>query len=169
MIARLRAWLAAPKLAEELDFQLESAAQRNAVIDRLIADNLRATGRITELEEQVAGVEKRLSKEQLTTAALESEVAHLVRQNNVINLRADAAIAEAARVRADAEYVAAERCECGGDAELHWRRRAAAAEERARQDRANAVRLADEVERLRLRADEADRLVHIVEQLERAR
>lgn len=124
--------------------------------------------RIADLEEQLAATAKELSKEKMTSSALESEVGRLVRQNNVINLRADAAIAEAARIRANAEFVSAERCECGGDAELHWRRVAAAAEEQARRDRVNAVRMADRIELMQRRVDEAERLAHIAEQLERA-
>lgn len=148
MIARFRAWL-------------DRSGPTPAAIPLEVA--LTAV-----LQARVAELEKQLSTEQLITAALDAEIKRLVRQNNVINLRADAAIAEATRVRSDAQFVTAARCECGGDTELHWRRRAAAAEEQAQRDRANAVRMADEIERLRLIADEAERVVHIAEQLERA-
>lgn len=143
MIARIRAWVGARKqLNEEINFQLSKAAERDEVIARL---------------------EKLIADEKLISERLTGEVNRLVKQNNVINLRVDAAIAEATRLRADHAYVTAARCECGGDAELHWQQRAAAAERQAHQDRANAVRLADEVERLQLIADEAERLHRAIE------
>lgn len=136
MIARARAWLAGPG-----------------------ADVLAAR------DTRIAQLEKQLTKEQMHTAGLESDVKRLTTQTIELRQRADVAEAIAARLRADHAFVTAERCECGGDAELYWRQQAAAAEEQAARDRANAVRLADEVERLRLKADEAERLYHIVEQL----
>lgn len=143
MIARFRAWLGArEQLAAEITYQLAKAADLEAVIARL---------------------EKLLSDERLVSARLDADVKALVRQNNVINARVDTAVAEAARLRADHTYVAAERCECGGDAELHWRGKAVAAELQARQDRVNAIALADEVERLQLIADEAERLHRAIE------
>lgn len=148
MIARLRAWLDRPVPADVL-------AARDT--------------RIAQLEAKLAELQSMLSKEQMLNVGLASDVSRLTTQNIHLKQRAEEAEAMATRVRADAQFVQAARCECGGDPELYWRRQAAAAEEQARRDRANAVRMADEIERLQLRADEADRLVHIAEQLERAR
>ena len=138
MIARLRAWLAG------------SAADVLAARDTRIAQ-----------------LEGELSKEQMHTAGLEGDVKRLTTQTIALRQRAEVAESIAARLQADHTYVTAERCECGGDAELYWRQQTAAAEEQAARDRANAVQLADEVERLQLIADEAERLHHIVDQLER--
>jgi hypothetical protein len=137
------------------------------VIARLLAWLLR-TDELAAARAELRQVHKALSTEQMTSAHLDAEVKRLVRQNNVINLRADAAIAEATRVRADAEYVAAARCECGGDAELYWRTRAHEAERQARQDRANALRMADQVQYWRERYNAAEHQVHVAEQLGRA-
>lgn len=147
MIARVRAWVGARRqLNEEITHQLATVAEQDAVIGRL------------------SGM---LSTEQLTTAGLTSEVKELTRRVAELLHRAEAAEATVARLQADHTYVTAERCECGGDTELHWRTRAVAAEAQAGRDRANAIRLTDEVERLQLKVDEAERLEHIVEQLGR--
>lgn len=138
MTARFRAWLARPD-----------------------ADILAAR------DTRIAQLEGELSKERLFAAGLEGDVKRLTTQTIALRQRAEVAEGIAARLQADHTYVTAERCECGGDAELYWRQQAAAAEEQAARDRANAVRLADEVERLQLIADEAERLHHIVDQLER--
>lgn len=138
------------------------------MIARILAWLLR-TDELTAARAELRQVHKALSAEQMTTAGLTSEVKEQTRRNAELLLRAEAAEATVARLSADHAYVQAERCECGGDAELHWRRRAEAAEKQARLDRANAVRLANDVERLQLIADEAERLHHIVEQLERTR
>ncbi len=154
MIARFRAWLGARKqLNEEIDYQLETVAQLRAFLNRQ--------------EATIAELQQSLSKEQLLNVGLASDLNEQARQVAAAKLRAEIAEAEAARLRADHAFVAAERCECGGDAELHWRRRAAASEAQAQRDRANAAGMADEIERLQLKVDEAERLLHLV-QLERA-
>lgn len=123
MIARTRAWLGARKqLNEEIDFQVTKAAERDEVIARLT---------------------KLLAAEKFVSARLDAEVKRLVQQVNALGFRIDSAVAEADRLRAEATYVAAKRCECGGDAELHWRTRAVAAEAQAGRDRANALALTD--------------------------
>lgn len=52
---------------------------------------------------------------------------------------------------------AATECVCGGDAELHWRRKAAELETRALRDRANAVALTDRAVEMRLRLENLER------------
>ena len=128
---------------------------------------LRRTDELTAARAELQQLHKALSKEQLHTAGLSSDVSRLTKQNIALKQRADSFEAEAARLRADHTYVTAERCECGGDAELHWRKVAVTAEAQARQDRINAVAMADELERLRLKVDELERLERIAE-LERA-
>lgn len=141
MIARVRAWLD------------RSGPTSAAWPDDLALAVSRA--RIAELEQQ-------LSTEQMTTARLEAQLKLRTAEGRNLNNRLDNVLAELEQVRADHTFVAAERCECGGDTELYWRRRAVAAE----RDRANAIALTEEVARLRLIADEAERLHHIVEQIE---
>lgn len=126
------------------------------------------TDELTAARAELQQLHKALSKEQTIAAGLAADVSRLTKQTLVLRQRADDAEAIAARLQADHTFVTAERCECGGDAELFWRRRAAALEEQAARDRDNARRMADEMARLRLIADEAERLHHIVEQLERA-
>lgn len=157
MIARVRAWFG----------HTDRLAAARAEVRQLHRDLAAEQAHCTTQVARIADLEKTLSTEQMTMARLDAEVKRLVRQDNVINLRADSAIAEAARLRADHTYVAAERCECGGDAELYWRTRAHELEQQAVKDRANAIRLEGENERMQLRIDEADRIVHIAEQLER--
>lgn len=143
MIIRFRAWAASRRLlAEEVAFQLAKSADQEAVIARYGA---------------------MLTKEQMLTAGLTSDVARVTGQNIVLRHKADEAEAIAARLRADHTYVTAERCECGGDTELYWRRRAAASEAQAQRDRANAIRLTSDVERLQQIADEAERLHRVIE------
>ena len=113
--------------------------------------------------ERVAELEKQLSTEQMTTAQLNSQLKLQANATRIGNLRLESAVEELKKVRADAEFVAAERCECGGDTELYWRRRAHAAEQQAHRDRDNARRMVDEVTQLRLIADEAERLHHVIE------
>jgi hypothetical protein len=96
---------------------------------------------------RVAGLEKQLSDERFITARLSADVDRLTKANTVLTRQRDTAVADADRIRRDAVYTEATRCECGGDAELHWRRRAEAAEARSQRDRANAVRMADELAR----------------------
>jgi uncharacterized coiled-coil protein SlyX len=117
--------------------------------------------RITELE-------ARLSEEQLLTAHLNSQLQQRTREGRILNVRLDAAVEDLRQTRADAVYVAAERCECGGDTELYWRKRAVEAEKQAKQDRANALRLTDRIEYWRQRLDATERMAHIAEQLRRA-
>lgn len=167
MIARVLALVARPAELTAARVELrqvhKALAEQLAVNTHLAKLCAAADGRTANMEKKLAEVQQFLSKEQMLNVGLASEINRLVRQNNAINLRADAAIAEATRVRADAKYVTAERCECGGDAELFWRRQAAAAEKQALQDRVNAIALADEVARLRLIADEAERLHQVIE------
>lgn len=151
MIARIRALLA------------RSGPTPAAPSDVLAARDTR----IAQLEAKLAAVQRLLSKEQMLNVGLSSDVHRQAGQIAGLRLKLDVAEGEAARLRTDHTYVQAERCECGGDAELYWRRQTAAAEAQAGRDRANAVRLTDEVERLRLLVDEAERLHHIVEQIER--
>lgn len=148
MIARLRTWL-----------RSEALTAARAEIRQLHKDLAVEQAHCTKQVARIVELEQALSTEQMTTASVTSNVGELTKQLTTLKLRAEAAEAESARLRADTTYVQAERCECGGDAELHWRRVAVAALAQARRDRANAVRLTDELERV----------VHIAEQLERAR
>lgn len=149
MIARIRAFLGARRqLREEVDYQLSRVAEQDAVIGRL------------------SGM---LSAEQMTVAGLTTEAREATKRTAALLLRAETAEGEAARLRADHTYVTAERCECGGDAELHWRTRAVAAEKQAAQDRANAQRMTEQVAYWRQRVDTAEHHAHIAEQLGRAR
>lgn len=127
----------------------------------------RRTDELTAARAELQQLHKALSKEQMVTAGLQSDVSRLAKQTLVLRQRADDADAIAARLQADHTFVTAERCECGGDAELYWRRRAAELEQQAERDRANARRMADEMVLLRERLDEAERLAHIAEQLMR--
>lgn len=115
----------------------------------------RRTDELTAARAELQQLHKALSKEQTIAAGLAADVSRLTKQNITLRQRADDADAIAARLQADHTFVTAERCECGGDAELFWRRRAADLEQQAERDRANAVRLTDELERL----------THIAEQL----
>lgn len=132
------------------------------MIGRILA-LLARTDELTAARAELRQIHKALSSEQLTTAQLNSRLEQRKRENRILNVRLDTAIEDLRQTRADAEYVAAERCECGGDAELHWRKRTVAAEKQALQDRVNAIALADEVARLQLIADEAERLHHVIE------
>lgn len=104
------------------------------------ADNRSELGAVTDQLEaaqaEIARLGKALSDESFIALRLDAEVTRLVRQNNVLNARVDAAIAENARQAGPVELTA---CVCGGDAELHLRRQIVAAEQRALRDRANAV------------------------------
>lgn len=124
---------------------------------------LRHTDELAAARAELRQVHKALGKEQLLTAGLTSDINEQARQLAAARLQAEAAEAQASRLRADKSYVTAERCECGGDAELYWRRQAETAERQARLDRANAVRLADDVERLQQVAEEAERLQRAIE------
>jgi hypothetical protein len=117
--------------------------------------------------DRVADLEAKLAKERMLSAGLTSDVGQLTGQVIALRLKLDIAEGEAARLRTDHAYVQAERCECGGDAELHWRTRALAAEQQGARDRANAVRLTEQLAHMRERVAEADRVVHIAEQLRR--
>jgi hypothetical protein len=59
-------------------------------------------------------------------------------------------------------------CECGGDTELYWRKRAHEAERQAKQDRRNTVWLTDQVAYWKDRYSTVDHQLHIAEQLGRA-
>jgi hypothetical protein len=140
MIARVRAWLARP-----------------------------GTDVLAARDTRIAQLEGELSKESLLAAGLEGDVKRLTTQNIALRQRAEVAEGIAARLQADHTYVTAERCECGGDAELYWRTRAHEAERQGERDRDNARRMADQVAYWRERYDAAEHQVHVAEQLGRAR
>lgn len=139
MIARIRAWLD------------QSGPTPAAPVDDPAA--------------RIAELEKLLSTEQMHCAGLTSDAARMRGQIAALRFKLATAEAEAERLAADHTYVTAERCECGGDAELHWRTRAHELERQAAKDRANAVLLTERVAGMQERVDEADRIVHLVEQL----
>jgi len=117
---------------------------------------------------RIAQLEKQLADERFISGRLSADVDRLTKAVDVLTRQRDHAREDLAEARRDAVFADATRCECGGDAELHLRHHIVRIEAQAARDRANAVQLANENERLHLRLDEAERLAHIAEQLERA-
>lgn len=91
-------------------------------------------------ETSIAQLRSKLAAEEFISARLGADVDRLNKENNDLTARLRAEQTEVQRLSTAGPLTT---CECGGDAELHWRRRVVDAEQRAARDRANCNVMAD--------------------------